>query len=70
MDTDGNTRKYRDVYEFFKRVAAQSAEFDSAARKFSSAFRGPAFLVSQRNHQHHLAIKEAKSDTVLSAQVY
>jgi len=29
MDADGNTKKYIHVYDFFKRVSAQTAEFDS-----------------------------------------
>jgi len=63
MDVDGNTRKYKDVYDFFKRVSAQIAEFDSlakAARKFSTAFSGAAFAASERNHQHHLSDTEVK----------
>ncbi len=57
MDADGNIRKYKYVYDFFKRVSAQTAEFDSltkAARKFSTVFSGAAFAASERNHQHHL----------------
>ena len=49
MGADGNTKRYKDVYEFFKRVAVQSAEFDSltkAARKFSTAFSGAVFAAS------------------------
>ena len=41
MDSDGNTKKYKDVYEFFKRISVQTAEFDSltkAARRFSTSF--------------------------------
>ena len=63
MDADGNTKRYKDVYEFFKRVTAQSAEFDSltkAARKFSTAFSGAVFAASERNHQHHLSDTEVK----------
>jgi len=63
MDADGNTNRYKDVYEFFKRVAVQSAEFDSltkAARKFSTAFSGAVFAASERNHQHHLSDTEVK----------
>ena len=58
MDSDGNTKKYKDVYEFFKRISVQTAEFDSltkAARRFSTSFGGAAFAASERNHQHHLA---------------
>ena len=32
MDSDGNTRKYKDVYEFFKRISVQTAEFDSLTK--------------------------------------
>jgi len=53
MDADGNTRKYKDVYDFFKKVSAQSAEF-------STAFSGAAFAASERNHQHHLSDTEFK----------
>jgi hypothetical protein len=58
MDADGNTRKYKDVYDFFKRVSVQTAEFDSltkVARKFSTAFSGAVFAASERQHQHHLS---------------
>jgi hypothetical protein len=67
MDADGNTKRYKDVYEFFKRVAIQSAEFDSltkAARKFSTAFSGAVFAASERNHQHHLSDTEVKGSQV------
>ena len=70
MDADGNTKRYKDVYEFFKRVAIQSAEFDSltkAARKFSTAFSGAAFAASERNHQHHLSDTEVKSTQELTS---
>jgi hypothetical protein len=63
MDADGNTKKYKDVYEFFKRVATKCEEFDSltkAARKFSTAFSGAAFAASERSHQHHLSDTEVK----------
>jgi hypothetical protein len=53
MDADGNTRKYKDVYDFFKKVSAQSAEF-------STAFSGAAVAASERNHQHHLSDTEVK----------
>jgi len=67
MDADGSTKRYKDVYEFFKRVAIQSAEFDSltkAARKFSTAFSGAVFAASERNHQHHLSDTEVKGSQV------
>ena len=70
MDADGNTKRYKDVYEFFKRVAIQSAEFDfltKAARKFSTAFSGVAFAASERNHQHHLSDTEFKSTQALTS---
>ena len=57
MESDGPLQKYKDVYEFFKRVAVQSVEFDSlakAARKFSTTFGGPEFLSSERNRQRFL----------------
>ena len=57
IESDGPLQKYKDVYEFFKRVAVKSVEFDSlakAARKFSTAFGGPEFLSSERNHQRFL----------------
>ena len=53
MDSDGNKKKYKDVYEFFKRIAVQTAEFDTltkAARRFSKSFGGAAFAASERNH--------------------
>ena len=61
MDSDGNTKKYKDVYEFFKRISVQTAEFDyltKAARRFSTSFGGAAFAAIERNHQHHLADTE------------
>jgi len=71
MDSDGNTRKYKDIYEFFKRIAAQTAEFDTltkAARRFSTSFGGAAFAASERNHQHHLADTEV-TETKTTASV-
>ena len=70
MDADGNTKRYKNVYEFFKRVAIQSAEFDSltkAARKFSTAFSGAAFAASERNDQHHLSDTEVKNTQALTS---
>jgi hypothetical protein len=70
IESDGNAQKYKDIYDFFKRVAVHTTEFDfltKAARKFSMAFSGPAFLISERNHQHHLRDTEAKN-THVSAQ--
>ena len=70
MDADGNTKRYKDVYEFFKRVAIQSPEFDSltkAARKFSTAFSGAAFAASERNDQHHLSDTEVKNTQALTS---
>ena len=70
MDADENTKRYKNVYEFFKRVATQSAEVDSltkAARKFSTAFSGAAFTASERNHQHHLSDTEVKGAQALTS---
>jgi len=72
MHSDGNTKKYKDVYEFFKRIAIQNAEFDvltKAARRFSTSFGGVAFTASERNHQHHLVdteVSESKAQPPVS----
>ena len=58
MDSDGPTKKYNNMYEFFKRVAIQAAEYEQlskAAKKFSASFGGSVFEQSKRNHQHPLA---------------
>ncbi len=50
-------------HKFFKRVAVQSAEFDSltkATRKFSTAFSGAVLATSERKHQHHISDTEVK----------
>ncbi len=46
MDADGNTKRYKDVYEFFKRVAVEFDSLTKAARKFSTAFSGAVFAAS------------------------
>ncbi len=58
MDSDGPTKKYNNMYEFFKRVAIQAAEYEQlskAAKKFSASFGGSVFEQSERNHRHPLA---------------
>ena len=32
MDPDGPTKKYKDIYEFFKRVVVQAAEYEQLSK--------------------------------------
>jgi hypothetical protein len=57
MNADGPTKKYNNVFEFFKRIALKATEhtqLSKAANVFSASFGGTVFDQSQRNHQYPL----------------
>ena len=58
MNADGTTKKYDNVFEFFKRIALKATEhtqLSKAAKVISASFGGSAFEQNERNHQHPLA---------------
>jgi len=58
MNADGTTKKYDNIFEFFKRIALKATEhtqLSKAAKVFSASFGGSAFEQNERNHQHPLA---------------
>ena len=58
MNADGTTKKYDNVFEFFKRIALKATEHTQlfkAAKVISASFGGSAFEQNERNHQHPLA---------------
>jgi hypothetical protein len=57
MNADETTKKYDNVFEFFKRIALKATEhtqLSKAAKVFSASFGGSAFEQNERNHQHPL----------------
>ena len=58
MDADGPAKRYTTVYEFFKRVAVQSARFEKISKEakyFRASFGGSLFDEKQRNYHDKLA---------------
>ena len=57
MDADGPAKRYTTVYEFFKRVAVQSARFEKISKEakyFRASFGGSLFDEKQRNYHDKL----------------
>ena len=72
MNADGTSKKYKDVFEFFKRVALKAADhvqLSKAAKVFGVSFGGTLFEQNERNHQHPLANTNARSDDKSSVVV-
>ena len=63
MNADGTSKKYKDVFEFLKRVALKAADhvqLSKTAKVFGVSFGGTLFEQNERNHQHPLANTNAR----------
>ena len=67
MNADGTTKKYDNVFGFFKRIALKATEhtqLSKAAKVFGASFGGTAFEQNGRNYQNPLASTNAHSDDI------
>jgi hypothetical protein len=58
MNADGTSKKYDNVFDFFKRIALKATEhtqLSKAAKDFGASFGGTAFEQNGRNYQNPLA---------------
>ncbi len=58
MNADGTSKKYDNVFDFFKRIALKATE------DFCASFGGTAFEQNGRNYQNPLASTNAHSDDI------
>ena len=67
MNAEGTSKKYDNVFEFFKRTALKATEhtqLSKAAKVFGASFGGTAFEQNGRNYQNPLASTNAHSDDI------